>query len=203
VTNLGNSNDTVKLSVNSSQAVVISCSVYRQDTKELAPEVIGEFMVMISAPDDAKPAQDVFMIIAESEVAGQYGLTAHDEERLIVNIVTSSEPDNKIQIDNLVNWLWILIFLIIIIVCIILIVLKRKKDKLKEEGKKEGEGIEEIEESEVEDISTLELPMEATIISTPELAPGLKDETVTIAESEPQDVSVNAPVDEDKIHAEE
>jgi hypothetical protein len=203
VTNLGNSNDTVKLSVNSSQAVIISGSVYRQDTKELSHEGTGELMVMVSAPGDAKPGQDVLMIKITSKGAEQYGLTVQDEERLIVNIVSSSERDTKTEDDNFVKWLWTLIFLVIIIVSIILIVLKRKKDKSKEEGKKEGDGIEEL-----EDVGVLELPMEATIISTsePDLVPGVEDETVTIAESEPRDVSVIAPVDEDKIdkiHAEE
>jgi hypothetical protein len=178
VTNLGNSNDTVRLSVNSSQAVIISGSVYRYDTKELAPGVTGELMVMVSVPDDAKPAQDVLMIIAISESAEQYGLTVQDEERLIVNIVLGSEPDQKTQTDNLVNWLWILIFLVIIIISIILIVLKRKKDEAEEE-----EGTE-------KDLEVAVVPIESKI--TPAQVPEPVNEasagTIAAVEEDKEDI---------------
>jgi hypothetical protein len=192
VTNLGNSNDTVRLSVNSSQAVIISGSVYRHDSKEIAPEVTGDFMVMVSAPEDVKAGQDALMVKAISESAGQYGLVVHDEERLIVNIVSSSEPDTKTQTDYLVNWWWILIFLIIIILCIILIILKRKKEESEEEP----------EESEVEDIGALELLLEGSIISTPELVAGVQDENVIIAGSEPKEAVTKISVVEGELEEE-
>jgi hypothetical protein len=178
VTNLGNSNDTVKLSVNSSQAVIVSSSVYRHDTKELAPAGTGELMVMVTAPDDAKPAQDVLMIKVKSESAELYGLTAQDEERLIVNIISSSEPDSKTQTDNLVNWLWILIFLVIIIISIILIVLKRKKDEAEEE-----EGTE-------KDLEVAVVPIESKI--TPAQVPEPVNEasagTIAAVEEDKEDI---------------
>jgi hypothetical protein len=184
VTNLGNSNDTVRLSVNSSQVVIISSSIYRQDTKELAPGVTGELMVMVSAPDGAKPGQDVLMVTARSESAEKIGLTVQDEERLIVNIVLGSEPDQKTQTDNLVNWWWILIFLIIFIICIILIILKRKKEE-------SGEG---EEEGKTDDIT--ELPEETPLIATTKITPSVQPELVSIVEPETQDTAAVPTVEE-------
>jgi hypothetical protein len=191
VTNLGNLNDTVKLSVNSSQAVIISGSVYRHDTKELAAEVTGELMVMVSAPDDAKPGQDALMITASSESAEQYGLNVQDEERLIVNIVLGSEKEQKTQTDNLVNWLWILIFLIIIIISIILIILKRKKDESEKE------------KDDVELIDAEELPVDTILISTEKTVPGGEPETPIISQPVPQSTAVDSSVEEEEMEDKE
>ncbi len=131
VTNLGDITDTIKISVNTSQALIISGSVYRQETKVLEPNEAGEFLIMVSAPDDSVGGQDALLVTANSIGAEQYDVIVRDDERLIVNIVFGSGLKNNAQTDNLINWLWILIFLIIIIICIILIILKRKKDESK------------------------------------------------------------------------
>jgi uncharacterized membrane protein len=82
VTNLGNSNDIIKLSINTTSEINVSFEIYQDDSVKLISGAVVVFPILVTVGDDVEVGkyQDALKITAISTGAEQYSLVVQDEE---------------------------------------------------------------------------------------------------------------------------
>jgi hypothetical protein len=135
VTNLGNLNDSIKLSINFTLESEVSGSIYGYDSKLLAPIEQEDFLVRFSTSKDAGKGKEIIYITAKSENAEDNGLVIEKKAQLIVNILGASGSDSGTMRDEWINWIWLMIILFVILLSILLLILLRKKRETEDNSK--------------------------------------------------------------------